>query len=131
MKKKLKKLPEIIRNRIVDLTNGMVGEYKQGFLNGVVFLQELLEEFESCVEKEALRRAEKWFEEEVVKTHSVDELYTGELEESHGIPCLKNIRPEWAHQFFQRVEMEKETLKNEYSQKASAKGNNSREDLGL
>lgn len=131
-KKKLKNLPEGIRNRVSDLTNAMLeGEYKKGFINGVLFLQELLDELEDFIERQAIRRAERWFEEEIVPTRTVDELYTSELEEKYGIAYLNNINEFWANQFFARVELEKEILRHEYSQKTNPKGNNTRESLGL
>lgn len=131
-KKKLKNLPEGIRNRVSDLTNAMLeGEYKKGFINGVLFLQEMLDELEDFIERQAIRRAERWFEEEIVPTRTVDELYTSELEEKYGIAYLNNINEFWANQFFARVELEKEILRHEYSQKTNPKGNNSRESLGL
>lgn len=130
--KKLKKLPEVIRNRVMDLVNGMRdGEYRRGFINGVKFLLELQQEMDDFIEKESVKKAEKWFEEEVVPVHGVDDLYTSELSEKGGIAFLSNIREEWAHKFFARVELEKEKLRDEYSQETKPKGENSRESLGL
>jgi len=120
------KMPSFLKEAVEEFMRGNLWdrEYIDGFLEGTVMMYGAIQSFETALSAEALRRTEKWFEDEVVAKHTVDEVYTPDLEEVHGYVFLSNVRGEWANEFFDRLELERKSLRDVYCKEGGFKGAN-------